>query len=194
VSIDNGPLAAIAPILIPLAILAIVAAVVGPLPKRHRAKKAAAPEFEEQSGRPVNFSHFRVCGALVSNAERRFLHALDSVVQGRYRIFCKVRVIDVIAPASGIDWKDQQSARGRVIQKHFDFVLCEPSDLRVVAAIELDDKSHARPDRVERDVFMVQLCNACGLPLIRFRAAEAYDLHAVHAQINAALAAPRATF
>ncbi|MEN7973211.1 MAG: DUF2726 domain-containing protein, partial [Verrucomicrobiota bacterium] len=42
-----------------------------------------------------------------------------------------------------------------------------PSTLAIVAAIELDDKSHQRKDRIKRDQFLNQVMESAGVPLIR---------------------------
>jgi hypothetical protein len=39
-------------------------------------------------------------------------------------------------------------------QKHIDFLLCDPATLRVVLALEVDDRSHARPKRQLRDLIV----------------------------------------
>ena len=44
-----------------------------------------------------------------------------------------------------------QAWRNRIHAKHIDFVLCDPGNLQPILCIELDDPSHNRPDRIERD-------------------------------------------
>ena len=44
-----------------------------------------------------------------------------------------------------------------------------------VMGVELDDASHARPDRQDRDEFVDQVFEAAGLPLLRVRAAASYS-------------------
>jgi hypothetical protein len=41
--------------------------------------------------------------------------------------------------------------------------------------VELDDSSHARPDRQERDVFVDEVFEVAGLPLLRVPAKSAYS-------------------
>jgi hypothetical protein len=47
-----------------------------------------------------------------------------------------------------------------------DFVLCSP-DFRVLAILELDDRSHDRPKRLEADGRKAGVLQAAGIPLHR---------------------------
>src|SRR5262245_27786766 len=77
---------------------------------------------------------------LLTPTEQSFFLALEQAVNRRYRIFCQVRIADVLKPkgSGGSYW----SAFNRISQKHFDFVLCDLQTFEVVMAIELDDQSH----------------------------------------------------
>lgn len=97
---------------------------------------------------------YRMDTPLFTPAERSFLGVLDQAVAGRYRVFGKVRLADVIDVARTRDRSARQTAFNRISSKHFDFVLCDPSDLSVVCAIELDDRSHGKAARGKRDRFL----------------------------------------
>jgi hypothetical protein len=123
---------------------------------------------------------YRKRKSLFSPAERSLLGVLDREVAGRYRVFGKVRLADVLAVDSGVSSGDRQAAHNSIRQKHVDFVLCTLSDLTIVAVIELDDKSHQRPDRQARDAFLAAACSAAGLKLIRFPVKSAYSASEVN--------------
>ena len=72
-----------------------------------------------------------------------------------------------------------QKAFNRISSKHFDYVICAPDTLSVLAAIELDDKSHSKGKRADRDRFLERACSAAGLPLHRFKAAATYKISQV---------------
>ncbi|WP_051044280.1 DUF2726 domain-containing protein [Clostridium sp. MSTE9] len=64
-------------------------------------------------------------------------------------LFSKVRLADIIEPREkGSTW---QSQFNRIRSKHVDFVLCDLPSIKPVLVIELDDSSHDRTDRQERD-------------------------------------------
>jgi Protein of unknown function (DUF2726) len=55
----------------------------------------------------------------------------------------------------------------RINRMSFDFVVCL-KDSTVVAAIELDDRSHQSPDRIEADVKKSRAASAAGIRLVRW--------------------------
>ena len=89
-------------------------------------------------------------------------------------IFGKVRVADILTTTKGLSNSERQSAFNRIKAKHFDFVLCDPDHLGVVCVLELDDKSHKKASRQQRDEFLDSACEAAGVPLIHFQAKAAY--------------------
>lgn len=115
---------------------------------------------------------YRRQSSLVTQNELLFYTSLRRAVGTRFTITVKVRLADVIACPRAA-WS---LGYGRLIaQKHLDFVVCDPKSLRVVLAIEVDDKSHERPARRLRDAFVNRAMDAAGVPLIRVRAASSYD-------------------
>lgn len=120
---------------------------------------------------------------LFSPAERSFLGVLEQALDGQYRIFGKVRLGDIIKPAKGSNISKRTSASNRINQKHVDFVICSATDLAVLAAVELDDQSHAREDRAKRDDFVNRALLAAKIPTIHFSAKKRYSLQEVRARL-----------
>ncbi|ADI15229.1 DUF2726 domain-containing protein [Truepera radiovictrix] len=107
--------------------------------------------------------------ALFTPAERAFLRQLEAALQGQpYRVFGKVRLSDLVSVKGGLAPSERQRARNRIAAKHVDFALCDPHSARILCAIELDDKTHARPERRARDAFVERALAAAGVPLLRF--------------------------
>jgi hypothetical protein len=122
---------------------------------------------------------YQQAGPLFTPAERSFLGVLDQAVAGRARVFGKVRVGDVLSPRKGLQRGASSTARNKIDRKHFDFVLCDSSDLSVICVIELDDKSHQAKSRQERDDLLLGACKAAGIPMIQVPAKAAYNISAV---------------
>lgn len=158
-------------ILIIIAIIAVV--LIAVLVRQLSKKKIAYPYIKEPF--------------LLSPAERLFFGALEQSAGETYRIFSKVRVADIVGVKKGIERKVWQSAFNRISSKHFDFVLVNPEDFSVVAAIELDDKSHKRTDRMDRDDFLDNVCKAANLKIIRFEARSSYSTNEIRQKIEMAL-------
>ena len=125
--------------------------------------------------------------SLFTPAEFRFLQVLRGALPKGLEIYAKVRVADVLQPAQGLDRKAWRSAFNRITGKHLDFVLCERESGRQVCAIELNDRSHERLERIDRDRFIATACTEAGFPLLMIPAAKSYDAGEILAQILEAL-------
>ncbi|ANG64197.1 hypothetical protein A8C75_18095 [Marinobacterium aestuarii] len=128
------------------------------------------------SAAPADQLRYRRRPALFTPAERSFAGVLDQVLDARYRVYGKVRVADLIEPLPGKDRRIWQKAFNRISAKHFDFVICNSSDLVPVVVIELDDSSHQKAKRQQRDEMLQQICQQVQLPLIRVPAQKGYKL------------------
>lgn len=112
---------------------------------------------------------YKAKGPLCSPTESAFLAALEQALPPTQRVFVQVRLIDVIEPR-----RADPAARNRVISKQLDFVVCDRTTLKVLFAIELNDRSHERPERQQRDAFLANAMREAGLPLYFFKAARRY--------------------
>ena len=127
---------------------------------------------------------------LFSAAERLFLGVLDQAVGAEHRVFGKVRVADIASVKPGLGRSARQGALNRVAAKHFDFVVYRASDLAVVCAIELNDKSHASARAQARDELVAKVCQTIGLPLLTVPAKQAYPVQDLRSQFASAIAPP----
>ncbi len=142
--------------------------------------------YKKQSGKGEAFP-YESCGVLFSPAERSFLGVLEQAIGPDFQLFGKIRLNDLICVRTGLPKASWQAAYNRIDRKHIDFVICRRDDFSVVAAIEFDDKSHARRDRVERDAFLDKAFAAAGIQLLRFPAQKGYVLEEVKGQLAAAV-------
>ena len=124
---------------------------------------------------------YRLRDEFLSAAEVSFYHVLRQVVGERVTVCAKVRLADVFFVERP---NENAAARNRIAAKHVDFLLCDQATMRPLAGIELDDASHARADRQERDAFVEQVFAAAGLPLVRFPAQRAYTLAEVEGKVS----------
>lgn len=154
-------------------------------PRRRRASRHApkyATRSREQGTAYINRQ------ALLSRGENAFFGALREAVAGHYLIMCKVRLADLIT-CSDAAWR---CGGGRPIaQKHVDFVLCDPQTTRFVLGIELDDRSHDRPDRRRRDAFVNDVMAGAGIRLLRIPATSQYSAWAIRRRLQEACAPKR---
>ena len=101
---------------------------------------------------------------LLTKNEYYFYKKLENATaQFGYQILAKIRLADLIEVDSGIEnWHRYFS---KISSKHIDFAIAD--HMKVILLIELDDSSHQRPDRQERDVFVNNALEKAGYTLIR---------------------------
>lgn len=128
---------------------------------------------------------YEVRKALVTKPELRFYRSLQKAVMDDWEIFAMVRIADILRVESGSS--KYRSWLNRILSKHIDFVLCNPATLEIICGIELDDVSHQRPDRIERDKFVNEAFESAGLPLLRIPTEKSYRASEIRELINAAV-------
>lgn len=98
-------------------------------------------------------------------APERALYARLRQALPEYLIFSQVQLCRMIEvdPAA-----DKQSWFNRINRMSVDFVVCAPDGARILAAIELDDSSHQRADRVKADFKKDKALESAGIRIIRW--------------------------
>lgn len=112
--------------------------------------------------------------SLLSKTELNFYIQLVQVLEGTgYTVLIKVGLQDIIhVPRSTenyIIWKN------KINQKHIDFLLCD-SNFKPIRAIELDDKTHNLPNRIERDAFVDEVFKTVEIPIEHIVVSSKYNL------------------
>ena len=122
--------------------------------------------------------------ALLTPAERAFFLVLRQAVGNDHLLFTKVRLGDILQIEPGVSGKRRYAAFGRISSKHADFVVCDPRSFAVVGVVELDDRSHQRRDRQERDRFFDAALAMASVPVLRVTARRTYDVREVRGQLH----------
>jgi very-short-patch-repair endonuclease len=115
---------------------------------------------------------------LLTRYEAAFLIKLEAAVRPDERIFAQVQLSQLFDVNTG------HPVFKRTSQKTIDFILCDRQTTRILLAIELDDRTHDRPNRAARDEFVNELLEKSGIPLLRFRHDEPQDPASVTARIR----------
>ena len=124
----------------------------------------------------------------LSAAERSFLGVLDQACPDPLRVLVKVRLADLIKPGGNLQGKAFYQALNRINQKHVDFVLADRRSLEPILVVELDDSSHQRADRQQRDAFLDKALAAAGIPVLHVPVRRTYAPAELTRQIQSALA------
>lgn len=103
---------------------------------------------------------------ILTNKEYKFYESLKPIAdKNGYIIMCKVRLADIVSIPSGT--KDYTRYFNFIKAKHIDFLLCD-GDTAPLFAIEVDDKTHERADRVKRDEFLNRVFSDKKVKLMRY--------------------------
>lgn len=132
----------------------------------------------------INFNSYHLKKSLLTKNEMEFYETLKKVINEDLIIFSMVRLADIFSIDKG---KGFQASLNRINSRHVDFLLCQKETLQPVLAIELDDKSHERSDRINRDEFVNQLFDHAGLPLLRYRSKNHYYPDDIKDKLNPVL-------
>lgn len=117
---------------------------------------------------------------LLSPWERKTLRSLQEQIPAGFYLCPQVRIADFIR--INADTGRYPEALNRVSGKSVDFVVMRQRDAMPVAAIELDDRTHAEIRRQDRDRFVNELMEALGIPLMRFTPYVPIDITSVFAE------------
>ncbi len=121
----------------------------------------------------------------LTRAEHECYDALVEAVGMAYRIFAQVHLPALVNhTVRGQDWR---AALAHINRKPVDFVLCDKAYLSPKLAIELDDKSHERPDRQERDREVERILREAGVPLLRLENNGSFNPNDLARRIKEAL-------
>jgi predicted RNA-binding Zn-ribbon protein involved in translation (DUF1610 family) len=132
-----------------------------------------AGERKDRTGEAAPEFPYRLRDHFLSPAELSFYGVLRSVMGPQATICAKVGLSDVFYVQRD-DPSRYRIYTNKIDRKHVDFLLCDPDTMRPLVGIELDDRSHLRKDRQERDAFVDEVFRAAGLPLLHIAAQRAY--------------------
>jgi hypothetical protein len=126
---------------------------------------------------------YRLRDDFLSSAESSFYRVLLLAVGDDAVVYPKVNLADIFFVVKP---NENQAYRNKIDRKHVDFLLCDPKSLQPIVGIELDDSSHKRADRQERDDFVDSVFESAKLPLVHvpvrfsYSAGELAELLAPH--------------
>jgi len=118
-----------------------------------------------------------------TEAEARLFRSLEKAVDGEYLVCPQLPLwtfIDAFSSDAGV----VKVFTNRIDRKRVDFTLVDRQTHKVYKAIELDERSPTRADRLRRDAFVEMVLKQAGVPLIRIAAAKTYDAQAIRTQLG----------
>ncbi|ECP5540389.1 DUF2726 domain-containing protein [Salmonella enterica] len=113
----------------------------------------------------------------MTQKERIFFKKLRESLDENYNVFAQVRLVDVVSVSESLksDQKKRNTLFRKISQWHCDYIVTNGA-FDVIVAIELDDKTHQRQDRIKRDNYFNEVFKQVGIPLIRVRNIDEINL------------------
>lgn len=121
-------------------------------------------KIQEAEYIPNNIRYHRV--DLLTQNEYRFYERLKQYVYPHgLQILAKIRLADLVNADTDLNRSENASAFAKIKAKHVDFAIAKDMDILII--IELDDSSHQRSDRQERDNFVNEVLLNAGYKVVR---------------------------
>jgi len=111
---------------------------------------------------------YKLNESLLTKRELKFFIVLKNVLdETDFVIAIKPRIADFVSvDKKKLKKKSYMTYFNKIKSKHVDFLICEPTYMKPILAIELDDKSHERKDRIQRDSFVDEVYETAGLEIL----------------------------
>ena len=130
--------------------------------------------LDQKKGPKINYREAYTARPLLTSHELQEYRKLKQYADAKEWLICpKVRLWDLIEPKKGS--AHRQTLVNRIQSKHVDFVLVD-AELNVIGVLELDDKTHDRDDRKQRDGFVRDALEGAGITMIQTRSITAETL------------------
>ena len=100
-------------------------------------------------------------GALVTRKEYEFLQTLRQICPDKYEVVPQVALVSVI------DKKTNTAYRNELFRV-CDYCFVDRDTFEPLLLVELNDSTHKRSDRVQRDQKVAAICADAGMPLVTF--------------------------
>lgn len=106
---------------------------------------------------------------VLTEREKNFYETIRLVAEKHnLNVSAKMRLADIVNVSDDIEYKSSKwySGFNKINKKHIDFALQDKSNLEIKLLIEIDDFTHQREDRIERDKFVDSVCEQANIPIL----------------------------
>lgn len=108
--------------------------------------------------------------SIMTKSEFEFYNKMNSILGEKYYAIPQVHLSSFLNhKIPGQNWR---GAFASINGKSVDFLICSKLTSQPVIAIELDDYTHNREDRRQRDLIVEDIFASAQMPLVRFKAGE----------------------
>lgn len=136
--------------------------------------------FYAKKEAPLGYQ-YRCKDSIMTGPEQDFFKVLIEIVDNKYYVFPQVHLDAFLNhKITGQDWF---YAFNHINQKSVDFLICDKINEKPLLVIELDDRSHERPNRIERDREVERIFMSANLPIQRFSYEESSNRELIEYKI-----------
>lgn len=130
----------------------------------------------------IDYSKFYTKNYVMTPTELNFYRKLKIITDElQLTIFPEVRLESIIKV-----YNKETSSRNRIKSRSIDFTIVNNNNCKIICCIELDDYSHNRLDRQQRDIFINELFQKVGLKLYRIPVGY-YNMEQIEKNIKSGL-------
>lgn len=133
---------------------------------RHKEKKQERSYKKQKKSNLVVDGVYSKKYLFTKNEYAAYFKLKEIADKNNYILFTKIRMLDLVEPDRRN--KDYRIFFWKIQSKHVDFIMCD-SKLVPKYIIELDDDTHSKREREERDKFVDAVFKDAGYTLIRTR-------------------------
>lgn len=156
--------------------LALIFVIIVLLLEKYVEKKSEIMETYIESNTQLPTSYSKKDYLLTQN-ELKFYRLLKQITDKfDLNLFCQVAMYELINCKSHKDFN-------RIRSKCIDFVITE-KNCKIKCCIELDDNSHMRKSRVQRDEFVNKIFEQAGTKLLRIKVQNYYNMEELEKRIK----------
>jgi hypothetical protein len=144
------------------------------------------PASHKKSVKERPFYNYARKDYIMTKAEHNFFTRLQTIFGQTYHVFPQVHLSSILdeKKITGQNWK---AAFKHINGKSVDFVLCDKQYAKPFVALELDDSTHDRAERQNRDQEVERIFEGAKLPLVRFRAIDTFSDQEIENKIRNSL-------
>lgn len=119
-------------------------------------------------------------GMLITRPEYDFLQVLRQISPDKYEVVPQVALVSVIDKKTNAQYRNE-------LFRVCDYCFVDRDTFEPLLLVELNDSSHKRADRRERDEKVAAICRLAGLPLVTFRMDEDLSFGTVKKAVRRAI-------
>ena len=126
-----------------------------------------------------NEPRYYVKDALLTATEIKYYNVIRSVIGDDFLVYPQINLASVIDKKGGNNFRNE-------LFRNIDFAIFD-YNFRPLVLIEINDNTHFRKDRIERDEKVAVICKKAGIPLITFWVKDGINEDYIAKQLNTAI-------